>query len=193
MYEYIQGKLVIKTPTHVVIDVGGVGYHIIISLYTYEQLGVREQCKLFIDFQVREDAQTLYGFYDEGERRLFRHLMLVSGIGANTARMILSSITPQEIQEAIVQGDVNLIKRIKGIGPKTAQRMILELQDRLKKNGPDDLIGMPKINSAKDEALAALTMLGFSKAQAGKALDIVAKDHQDAGAEVLIKAALKRL
>lgn len=193
MYEYIQGKLVTKTPTHVVLDVGGIGYHIVISLNTYEHLGADEFCKLFIDFQVREDSQTLYGFYDEGERRLFRHLILVSGIGASTARMILSSITPQEIQQAIVNGDVDLIKRIKGIGPKTAQRMVLELQDKLKKNGPDDLIAVPKINSSRDEALAALAMLGFSKTQADKTLQAVIQEHPDAGTEVLIKAALKRL
>src|SRR5690606_39133860 len=131
MYEYISGKLVYKGATHVVIDVGGIGYHIVISLNTYEQIEDDEQCKLYISFQVREDSQTLYGFYEEGERRLFHHLLSVSGIGANTARTILSSITPVEIQAAIIEGDVNLIKRIKGIGPKTAQRMILELQDKL--------------------------------------------------------------
>lgn len=193
MYEYIQGKLVFKAPTHVILDVSGIGYHISISLNTYEQLPSEEKCKLFIDFQVKEDSQTLYGFFDEGERRLFRHLILVSGIGASTARMILSSITPTEIQQAIIEGNVKLIQSIKGIGPKTAQRMILELQDKLKKNGPDDLIKAPKISSSKDEALAALTMLGFSKVQADRVLQSVASDHQNGGAEVLIKAALKKL
>src|SRR5690606_9297713 len=123
----------------------------------------REDCKLFISFQVKEDSHTLYGFYEEGERKLFQHLILVSGIGPNTARMILSSITPAEIQQAIIQGDVKLIQRIKGIGPKTAQRMILELQDKLKKDGPDALIGVARVHSTLEEALAALTMLGFTK------------------------------
>lgn len=193
MYEYIQGKLVFKSPTHVVLDVGGVGYHISISLNTYERLLDHERCKLFIDFQVREDSQTLYGFFDESERRLFRHLIMVSGIGANTARMILSSITPEEIQRAIVDGDVKLIQSVKGIGPKTAQRMILELQDKLKKNGPDDLLTTPKISSAHDEALAALTMLGFARAQSEKVLRSIAEQVHGAGPEVLIKAALKKL
>src|SRR4051794_954824 len=109
MYDYISGKLVFKCPTYVIIDLSGIGYHISISLNTFEHVKDRESCKLFISFQVKEDSHTLYGFYEEGERRLFQHLIMVSGIGPNTARMILSSITPSEIQQAIVQGDVKLI------------------------------------------------------------------------------------
>src|SRR5690606_26073630 len=129
MYEYLNGKLAHKSPTHVVLDVAGIGYHVHISLHTFSQIKDQEQCKLYISFQVREDSHTLYGFAEEGERRLFEHLISVSGIGPNTGRMILSSITPEEIQSAIIQGNVPLIQRIKGIGPKTAQRMVLELQE----------------------------------------------------------------
>lgn len=194
MYAYIDGKLVFKCPTYVVIDAGEVGYHINISLNTYAALGENERCKLFTWLHVKEDGHTLYGFVDEGERRLFLHLISVSGIGPNTGRMILSSITPAEIQTAIVKGDVPLIQRIKGIGPKSAQRMILELQDKLKKEGPDSLISMPQNVTAKDEALSALVMLEFTKNVAEKALDAAVKSEGDnLTVERLIKIALKSL
>lgn len=194
MYAYIDGKLVLKCPTYVVIDAGGVGYHINISLNTYGALTDAERCKLFTWLHVKEDGHTLYGFFDEGERRLFLHLISVSGIGPNTGRMILSSITPAEIQTAIVKGDVPLIQRIKGIGPKSAQRMILELQDKLKKEGPDSLISMPHNDTAKDEALSALVMLGFTKSIAEKALDAAVKSEgENLTVEQLIKIALKSL
>lgn len=193
MYDYLNGKLVYKGPTHVVLDVGGVGYHIVISLNTYEQIKSHEQCKLYISFQVREDAHTLYGFYEEGERRLFQHLISVSGIGASTARMMLSSITPAEIQTAIVNGDVGLVQRIKGIGPKSAQRLILELQDKLKKEGPDTLTQVSKNQTVIDEALSALVMLGFVKQKAEKVLLSIHKNEPDSTVEHLIKVALKSL
>lgn len=194
MYAYINGKLVFKCPTYVVIDAGGIGYHINISLNTYAQLEEKENCKLYTWLHVKEDAHTLYGFFEEGERRLFLHLISVSGIGPNTGRMILSSITPSEIQTAIVKGDVPLIQRIKGIGPKSAQRMILELQDKLKKEGPDSLISMPVHNTAKDEALSALVMLGFNKNIAEKALESAIKaSAENLSVEALIKIALKSL
>lgn len=194
MYAYIDGKLVFKCPTYVVIDAGGVGYHINISLNTYGALKGEERCKLFTWLYVKEDGHTLYGFFEEGERRLFLHLISVSGIGPNTGRMILSSITPAEIQTAIVKGDVPLIQRIKGIGPKSAQRMILELQDKLKKEGPDSLISMPHHATAKDEALSALVMLGFNKSVAEKALDVaIRSEGENLTVESLIKIALKSL
>ena len=194
MYAYIDGKLAFKCPTYVVIDAGGVGYHINISLNTYAALKDNEKCKLFTWLHVKEDGHTLYGFFEEGERRLFLHLISVSGIGPNTGRMILSSITPAEIQTAIVKGDVPLIQRIKGIGPKSAQRMILELQDKLKKEGPDSLISMPLNNTAKDEALSALVMLGFNKSVAEKSLEAAIKqDNGNLSVETLIKIALKSL
>jgi Holliday junction DNA helicase RuvA len=194
MYAYIHGKLVFKCPTYVVIDAGGIGYHINISLNTYAELEEKENCKLYTWLHVKEDAHTLYGFFEEGERRLFLHLISVSGIGPNTGRMILSSITPSEIQTAIVKGDVPLIQRIKGIGPKSAQRMILELQDKLKKEGPDSLISMPLHNTAKDEALSALVMLGFNKNIAEKVLENAIKASSEIlSVEALIKIALKSL
>lgn len=194
MYAYLDGKLVFRCPTYVVIEAGGIGYHIHISLNTYAALPEHERCKLYTWLHVKEDAHTLYGFIDEGEKRLFLHLISVSGIGPNTGRMILSSITPAEIQTAIVKGDVPLIQRIKGIGPKSAQRMILELQDKLKKEGPDSLISMPSHNTAKDEALSALVMLGFAKSSAEKALDsAIRATTENLSVEQLIKIALKSL
>lgn len=194
MYDYIHGKLVFKAPTHVVIDVGGVGYHIHISLTTFSQVKDQEQCKLYISFQVREDSQTLYGFATEGERQLFNHLISVPGIGPNTGRMMLSSITPEEIQSAIINGQVQVVQKIKGIGPKSAQRLILELQDKLKKQGPDALIA-PTIatRSVPDEALTALVMLGFGKPQAEKVLNNLVASDPEQTVEQLIKSALKRL
>jgi len=194
MYAYIDGKLVFKCPAYVVIDAGGVGYHINISLHTYSLIGDSEKCKLFTWLHVKEDAHTLYGFFDEGERRLFLHLISISGIGPNTGRMMLSSITPVEIQNAIVSGNVSLIQRIKGIGPKSAQRIILELQDKLRKEGPDTLITAPITITAKDEALSALMMLGFARNAAEKVLE--QEINKNSGAltvEQLIKLALKSL
>lgn len=195
MYDYISGKLVFKCPAYVVIDAGGVGYHLNISLNTYSALSLNENnCKLFVWLHVKEDAHTLYGFAEEGERRLFLHLVSVSGIGPNTGRMILSSITPAEIQQAIIKGDVPLIQRIKGIGPKSAQRMVLELQDKLKKEGPDSLISVPVNHTVKEEALSALVMLGFAKIAAEKMIDqIIKKEEQELTVETLIKIALKNL
>lgn len=194
MYAYIDGKLAFKSPAYVVIDAGGVGYHINISLNTFSQIGDAERCRLYVWQHVKEDAHTLYGFFDEGEKRLFLHLISVSGIGPNTGRMMLSSITPQEIQAAIVQGNVTQIQRIKGIGPKSAQRVILELQDKLRKDGPDTLISMPANNTVKDEALSALVMLGFVRNAAEKVLDQeIGKNTGTLTVEQLIKSALKSL
>jgi Holliday junction DNA helicase RuvA len=194
MYAYIDGKLVFKSPSYVVIDAGGVGYHINISLNTYSLLGTDERCKLFTWLYVKEDAHSLYGFADEGERRLFLHLISISGIGPNTGRMMLSSITPLEIQTAIINGNVALIQRIKGIGPKSAQRVILELQDKLRKEGPDTLTAMPINKTAKDEALSALVMLGFARNAAEKVLEQeMNKNKEDLTVEQLIKSALKNL
>ena len=171
MFAYIDGKLTFKCPAYIVVEAGGVGYHINISLNTYSAIGNVERCKIYTWLQVKEDSHTLYGFAEEGERRLFLHLISVSGIGAATCRMMLSSITPSEIQNAIINADVALIQQIKGIGAKSAQRIVLELQDKLKKEGPDSLISVPQLHSIKDEALSALIMLGFGKQVAEKAID----------------------
>ncbi len=194
MYAYIDGKLVFKSAAFVVIDAGGVGYHINISLNTYSKLGNSEKCKLFTWLHVKEDAHTLYGFADEGERRLFLHLISITGIGPNTGRMMLSSITPEEIQNAIISGNVSLIQRIKGIGPKSAQRIILELQDKLRKEGADTLSVTPLNKTAKDEALTALVMLGFARNAVEKVLEQeINKNGGELTVEQLIKFALKSL
>ncbi|MDR0263430.1 MAG: Holliday junction branch migration protein RuvA [Sphingobacterium sp.] len=193
MYEYFNGKLAYKAPTHVVIDVSGIGYYVHISLYTFSQIKDQENCKLFISLQVREDSHTLYGFATEGEKKLFENLISVSGIGPNTGRMILSSNTPDEIQSAIVNGQVALIQKIKGIGPKTAQRLILELQDKLKKQGFEALASPIQSQSVPDEALSALVMLGFNKVAAEKVLNTILKTESSLSVEDMIKLALKRL
>lgn len=194
MYDYFNGKLVSKAPTHVILEVGGIGYYIHISLTTYSLVKEQENCRLYISFQVREDSHTLYGFATIGERELFNHLISVSGIGPNTGRMMLSSITPEEIQSAIVNGQVATIQKIKGIGPKTAQRVILELQDKLKKQGGDMLL--PEISqkqSTAEEACTALVMLGFAKPQVEKTIHSILISGEDYTVETLIKLALKKL
>ncbi|WP_158825280.1 Holliday junction branch migration protein RuvA [Mucilaginibacter lacusdianchii] len=194
MYAYIDGKLVFKSPAYVIIEAGGIGYHINISLNTFSKLGDAERCRLYVWLHVKEDAHTLYGFAEEGEKRLFLHLISVSGIGPNTGRMMLSSITPDEIQAAIVKGNVTQIQRIKGIGPKSAQRVILELQDKLRKEGMDTLTSMPANDTVKDEALSALVMLGFARNAAEKVIDQELKKAEDnLTVEQLIKSALKSL
>lgn len=194
MFDYIDGKLTFKCPAYIVVEAGGIGYHINISLNTYSGLQDAERCKIYTWVHIKEDAHTLYGFAEEGERRLFLHLISVSGIGPNTGRMMLSSITPNEIQNAIVSGDLNLIQRIKGIGAKGAQRLVLELQDKLKKEGSGSLISAPLNNTVKEEALSALMMLGFAKLPAEKAIDNAIKSGGvDLTVEQMIKLALKNL
>lgn len=194
MFAYIDGKLTFKCPAYIVVEAGGVGYHINISLNTYSALPHTERCKVYTWLHVKEDSHTLYGFADEEERRLFLHLISVSGIGPATCRMMLSSITPIEIQTAIIKADVAVIQQIKGIGPKSAQRIILELQDKLKKEGSDSLLTIPIQHTRKDEALSALIMLGFSKQAAEKAINQALKTtNQELSVEQMIKVALKNL
>ncbi len=194
MYAYIDGKLTYKCPAYVIIEAGGVGYQLHISLHTFVAVKDQEKCKLYVWQHVKEDAHTLYGFAEEGEKRLFLHLISVNGIGPGTGRMMLSSISPIEIQEAIIKGDIDQIKRIKGIGPKSAQRLIIELQDKLQKEGSGTLITMPVNNTARDEALSALIMLGFAKTAADKTIDNVMKSSTETlSVEQIIKTALKSL
>ncbi len=191
MYEYIQGKISELTPTYVVVDNQGVGYFISISLNTYSALSGKEQAIVFIHQVVREDALLLYGFYNKSEREIFRQLISVSGIGANTARMMLSSLSPAEIQEAILSGNVKILNNIKGIGPKTAQRIIIDLKDKV---GKSDISGdflLTQSNTNRDEALSALVMLGFAKNSVDKVLDKLIKDNPKAKVEELVKKALK--
>lgn len=194
MITYIEGKLTEKTPTYAIIDCGGVGYLLNISLQTYSKLPDSGACKLHSFLAIREDAHTLYGFMDKAERQLFLQLISVSGVGASTARMILSSLSIAEIQNAILSGNVALLQKIKGIGSKSAQRIIVDLKDKLAKEGSVAEYLMPANNRVKEEALSALIMLGFAKNTAEKAMERVSKISGDnIPVEQIIKDALKYL
>ncbi|NJK84944.1 MAG: Holliday junction branch migration protein RuvA [Bacteroidales bacterium] len=193
MYEFIEGKTTEINPAYVVLDCSGIGYMIHISLSTFSQIQHEKNVKLFIHFVVREDAHLLFGFHNKYERDVFRHLISVSGIGSNTARMMLSSLTPAEIQKAIVSENVNLLKSIKGIGVKSAQRLIVELKDKLVKEQPHDELIFVKDNTIKEEALSALVMLGFNKLAVEKMIGLILSENQSITVEELIKQALKRL
>ncbi|WP_397364736.1 Holliday junction branch migration protein RuvA [Olleya sp. R77988] len=193
MITHIQGKLVEKNPTDVVIDCNGVGYKINISLHTYSQIPEQEALKLYTHLHIREDAHTLYGFASLAERELFRLLISVSGIGTNTARTMLSSLTPKQIREGIAIEDVALIQSIKGIGLKTAQRVIIDLKDKILKIYDIDEVSVSQNNTNKDEALSALEVLGFAKKQAEKVVDKIVMTEPDANVETIIKLALKNL
>ncbi|WP_158210113.1 Holliday junction branch migration protein RuvA [Myroides phaeus] len=193
MIAHIQGRLVEKTPTEVVIDCGGVGYLIHISLHTFSQIGSSENLKLYTYLQIKEDGHTLFGFSDKIERELFKLLISVSGIGGNTARNMLSSVSPKELLQAIASADVKTIQSVKGIGAKTAQRVILDLQEKVLKLYNIDEV-LPVINNTnKDEALSALEVLGFMRKAAEKVVDKIIKQTPDASVESIIKQALKNL
>jgi Holliday junction DNA helicase RuvA len=194
MIAHIKGLITEKHPTHVVIDCNGVGYHLNISLNTYSKISDKESCKLLTQLIVREDAHILYGFYEAEERELFRHLISVSGIGSSTAMMMLSSLSADEIKSAIVNENVSLIKSIKGIGPKTAQRVILDLKDKFGKVSLKTAENILSHNTVKEEALTALVALGFQKNIAEKAINKAFQDVDGkARVEELIKLALKNL
>lgn len=193
MITHLQGRLVEKNPTDVVIDCNGVGYLVNISLHTYSLLPTTENIRLFTFLQVKEDAHTLYGFVEKQERELFKLLLSVSGIGANIARTMLSSLAPTQIIQAIASNDVVTIQGIKGIGAKTAQRVILDLKDKvLKVYSLDDVSSAP-YNTNKDEALSALEVLGFNRKNAEKVIDKICNEAPNASVEDLIKQALKNL
>ena len=193
MITHIQGKLTEKNPTHVVIDCNGVGYMLNISLHTFSQIPENEQLKLYTHLQVKEDAHTLYGFSSLAEREIFRLLLSVSGIGASIARTMLSSLTPKQVREGIASSDVALIQSIKGIGAKTAQRVIIDLKDKILKIYDIDEVSVSKGNTNKDEALSALEVLGFVKKQAERVVDKIVMTQPDADVETIIKQALKNL
>ena len=193
MIAHIQGKLVEKNPTDVVIDCGGVGYHINISLHTYSLLPNTDQIKLFTYLQVKEDAHTLFGFFEKSEREIFKMLLSVSGIGASIARTMLSSLEPKQIIQAIASGDVGTVQSIKGIGLKTAQRVILDLQDKVLKLYDLDEVSMVLNNTNRDEALSALEVLGFVRKTSEKVVEKIIKEDPDASVETIIKKALKSL
>ena len=193
MITHIEGKLVEKTPTHVIIDCNGIGYFINISLHTFSQIPDQEAIKIFTHLQVKEDSHTLYGFISSSEREIFRLLISVSGIGANTARTMLSSLTPKQIREGIAIGDVALIQSVKGIGLKTAQRVIIDLKDKILKIYDIDKTSLTQNNTNKDEALSALEVLGFMKKQSERIVDKIVASSPDATLEFIIKEALKNL
>jgi Holliday junction DNA helicase RuvA len=193
MIAYLNGKITINTPTYVVVECGNVGYLVNISLHTYSQIQDKQQHLIHIYYHVSENAHTLYGFAEELEKNLFIQLISVSGIGPSTARMALSSLAPVEIQKAILSGDVKTVQSIKGIGPKSAQRIILELRDKVAKTASGETLLMPKGNTFKEEALSALLALGFARAAAEKAIDQAADTGDSTGVEGLIKKALKLL
>ena len=193
MITHIQGKLVEKNPTNVVIDCNGVGYLINISLHTFSQIPDKELLKLFTHLQVKEDSHTLFGFCTLAEREIFRLLISVSGIGSSTARTMLSSLTPKQVRDGIAIEDVALIQSVKGIGLKTAQRVIIELKDKVLKIYDIDEVAPSTSNTNKDEALSALEVLGFAKKQSERIVDKIISVQPEANVETIIKEALKNL
>ncbi|SHF71602.1 Holliday junction DNA helicase subunit RuvA [Flavobacterium fluvii] len=193
MIAHIQGKLVEKSPTQVVIDCGGVGYHVNISLHTYSLLPTTDFIKLFTHLQIKEDAHTLFGFVEKSEREIFKLLLSVSGIGASIARTMLSSLDPKQITNAIASGDVSTIQSIKGIGSKTAQRVILDLKEKVLKLYDLDEVSMSQSNTNRDEALSALEVLGFVRKASEKIVEKIVKEAPDSSVEYIIKQALKNL
>ncbi len=193
MFEYIKGSVASLKPSHIVLEVNSIGYFVTISLNTYTQLNGVDSVKLFIHQVIREDAHQLYGFATEPERELFRMLISVSGIGANTAIMMFSSLSPDEISNAILNENVNLLKSIKGIGVKTAQRVIIDLKDKVGKSPISEQFVASADNTLRNEALSALVMLGFAKKPAEKELDKILAAQPNLSVENVIKLALKSL
>ncbi|MEC7646268.1 MAG: Holliday junction branch migration protein RuvA [Bacteroidota bacterium] len=194
MITHIHGRLIEKTPTYVVVDVNGIGYKIKISLQTFSQID-GELCKLYTHLSVKEDSHTLFGFFEESERHLFRNLISVSGVGPSTAQVILSTYSPDEIIHNIATADVKSIESIKGIGAKTAQRIIIDLKDKIAKGVPTSDLLFDKIdNTIREEALSALLALGFAKKGAESKIDKVVKSNPEmASVEELVKTALSQM
>ena len=193
MIGYLKGSLAFKDPTFVIMDVNGVGYEVKISLYTFSKVKDLASCLLYTHLHVKEDAHTLYGFFDKEEKNIFLQLISIGGVGPNTALMINSSLTVDELKNAIITSDVGIIQKVKGIGNKTAHRIILELQDKIRKEGIEPGI-IPSVNNTlRNEALSALITLGINKNAAEKGIDAVLKKHgSDVSLEDLIKFVLKQ-
>ena len=193
MIDYIKGKIVELTPAFIIIENEGIGYHVSISLSTYARLEGKSDNIILIHEVIREDSHQLFGFADKSERDLFRHLISVSGVGPGTARVMLSSLNPDEIEKAILGSEVNVLKAIKGIGIKTAQRIIVDLKDKLGKQSGTGEIFLFTDNTKKEEALSALVMLGFGKSAVIKVLDKIIREEKNLTVENIIKKALKSL
>ena len=193
MITQISGKLVEKNPTYAIVDCNGVGYLLHISLNTFSSLPDQEAVRLYTHLLIREDAHTLFGFINKTEREVFRLLISVSGVGPSIARTMLSSMTSEEIQQAIASENVPLIQSVKGIGAKTAQRVIVDLKDKILKTFDLDEVSVHTNNTNKEEALSALEVLGFARKQSEKVISSIIKTQKDASVEQLIKLALKNL
>ena len=193
MITHLSGRLIEKNPTHVIIDCNGVGYFINISLHTFSAIPEGEALRLYTYLQVKEDSHTLYGFVDKMEREIFKLLISVSGIGASIARTMLSSLHPDQVKQAIASGDAATIQGIKGIGAKTAQRVILDLKDKILKVFDIDVESAVSSNTTKEEALSALETLGFARKQADKVCASILQESPNATVETIIKEALKKL
>jgi Holliday junction DNA helicase RuvA len=193
MITHIRGKLIEKNPTNVIIEANGIGYWLNISLNTFSQLPDNEAVFLYTYLSVKEDSHTLYGFSTKVEREIFKLLISVSGVGPSIARTMISSMTTDEIQQAIASGNVGLIQSVKGIGAKTAQRVLVDLKDKISKTFAVDEVFVPESNTNKNEALSALEVLGFNKKQSEKIIDIILKEDKTLSVEGLIKKALKNL
>ncbi|UWX55499.1 Holliday junction branch migration protein RuvA [Maribacter litopenaei] len=193
MIHHLKGKLIEKNPTHLIIECNGVGYFVNISLHTFSKLPDNELVNIYTHLQVKEDSHTLFGFSERSEREIFRLLISVYGIGSSTARTMLSSMSPAEIRDAIANGNVPAIQAIKGIGAKTAQRVILDLRDKILKVYDIDEVSLTQNNTNKDEALSALEVLGFARRQAEKVVDKVISQDPSLSVENIIKLALKNL
>jgi len=193
MYEFIKGKVAEITPAYTIIENNQIGYFVNVSLHTYSQISEKTEITLFLEEVVREDAFNLFGFATKNEREIFRHLLSVSGVGANTARVILSSMPPEEIKKAILHNEVNALKKVKGIGAKSAQRIIVDLKDKLSKTEIEEDFVTPANNTIKEEALSALVTLGFTKSKVEKVLDELIQKEGDIQVEQIIKKALSKL
>jgi Holliday junction DNA helicase RuvA len=193
MITQLKGRMIEKSPTEIVIDCNGVGYIVNISLNTFSKLSDSESISLYTHLQVKEDSHTLFGFYEKTERNLFRQLISVSGIGASTARTMLSSLTPSEIQSAIVSGNVSVIQSVKGIGLKTAQRVIIDLKDKVSLISENDQFIGNISNTNQDEALSALEVLGYNRKQTSKLIEMLVNNSPEMSVEELIKRALNKL
>jgi len=193
MIDYIKGNITQINPTFITLETGGIGYFINISVTTFSKLENKNEVRILIHEVIREDSHQLFGFADPAERDIFRLLISVTGVGANTARMMLSSITPEEIEKAILGSDVNILKSVKGIGLKTAQRIIVDLKDKLGKQAGSGEIFAFSDNTSRDEALSALVMLGFARNAVSKVLDKIVREEKGLTVEDMIKRALKNL
>ena len=193
MIHHLKGQLIEKNPTYVVIECNGIGYMVNISLHTFSLIPDSEAISLYTYLQVKEDSHTLYGFMEKSEREIFKLLISVSGVGTSTARTMLSSLQPREVSEAIASGDVPTVQSVKGIGAKTAQRVILDLKDKVLKVLGEDEVFVSQNNTNKEEALSALETLGYNRRQAGKVVDKILKEDPESTVETIIKLALKKL